>query len=41
MGDGNGAETVWTFLGLSIPELGLGMFTAMAILLISILFQRR
>jgi disulfide bond formation protein DsbB len=41
MGDGNCAETVWTFLGFSIPELGLGMFTSMAILLISILFQRR
>jgi len=26
MGDGNCAETVWTFLGLSIPEQTLGLF---------------
>lgn len=28
MGDGNCAETVWTFLGLSIPEQTLLLFTA-------------
>lgn len=26
MGDGNCAETVWTFMGLSIPEQTLGLF---------------
>ena len=41
MGDGNCAETVWTFLGFSIPELGLGMFFTMTVILASILFGRR
>ena len=31
MGDGNCAETVWTFLGLSIPEQTLLLFTAATI----------
>ena len=30
MGDGNCAETLWTFLGLSIPELAMGVFVFMA-----------
>ena len=29
MGDGNCAETVWTFLGLSIPEQTLGLFVVL------------
>lgn len=30
MGDGNCAETVWTFLGLSIPQQTLGLFVVLA-----------
>lgn len=30
MGDGNCAETVWTFLGLSIPEQTLALFVVLA-----------
>jgi len=30
MGDGNCAETLWTLLGLSIPELAMGVFALMA-----------
>jgi disulfide bond formation protein DsbB len=30
MGDGNCAETVWTFMGLSIPELTLMLFVSIA-----------
>ena len=31
MGDGNCAEVVWTFAGLSIPEQSLLLFVALAI----------
>ena len=30
MGDGNCAETVWTFMGLSIPEQTLALFVVQA-----------
>ncbi|MEM8943259.1 MAG: disulfide bond formation protein B [Pseudomonadota bacterium] len=30
MGDGNCAETVWTFLGLSIPQQTLALFVVLA-----------
>lgn len=30
MGDGNCAETLWTFLGLSIPQQTLGLFLVLA-----------
>lgn len=36
MGDGNCAETVWTFMGLSIPQQTLGLFT---VLLLVSLYQ--
>lgn len=39
MGDGNCAEVVWTFLGFSIPELTLGVFTALILALLSVLFR--
>ncbi len=32
MGDGNCAETVWTFLGLSIPEQTLALFAVVTII---------
>lgn len=32
MGDGNCAETVWTFLGLSIPEQTLALFSVLIII---------
>ena len=32
MGDGNCADTVWTFLGLSIPEQTLALFTVVTII---------
>lgn len=32
MGDGNCAETMWTFLGLSIPEQTLALFTVVTII---------
>lgn len=31
MGDGNCAETLWTFAGLSIPELAMAVFSVMAL----------
>ena len=31
MGDGNCADVVWTFAGLSIPEQALLLFTALVI----------
>jgi disulfide bond formation protein DsbB len=31
MGDGNCAEVMWTFLGLSIPEQALLLFSALLI----------
>lgn len=40
MGDGNCAETVWTFLGLSIPQQTLGLFIALAALSLYQLFRR-
>lgn len=36
MGDGNCAETVWTFMGLSIPQQTLALF---AVLLLASLYQ--
>ena len=41
MGDGNCAEVVWTFLGLSIPELTLGLFIVMLVTLITVLIRAR
>lgn len=32
MGDGNCAETLWTFMGLSIPEQTLALFTVVALI---------
>ena len=32
MGDGNCAETMWTFLGLSIPEQTLALFAAVTVI---------
>lgn len=32
MGDGNCAETMWTFLGLSIPEQTLALFTVVTVI---------
>jgi len=32
MGDGNCAETLWTFMGLSIPEQTLALFTVAALI---------
>ncbi len=40
MGDGNCAETVWTFLGLSIPEQTLGLFIVMLLLSLWQLIRR-
>lgn len=37
MGDGNCAEVVWRFLGLSIPELTLGLFALMILVLLKAL----
>jgi disulfide bond formation protein DsbB len=31
MGDGNCAETLWTFMGLSIPEQTLALFVVVTI----------
>jgi protein dithiol:quinone oxidoreductase len=41
MGDGNCAETVWTFLGLSIPEQTLGLFIVLAAASLFQLFRPR
>lgn len=39
MGDGNCAETVWTLFGLSIPELTLGLFTGLILILATLMFR--
>jgi disulfide bond formation protein DsbB len=41
MGDGNCAEVVWTFVGLSIPQLTLGLFVAFGLVLLTILAKPR
>ncbi len=40
MGDGNCAETVWTFLGLSIPELTLLLFIFVTLVSLWQVFRR-
>lgn len=40
MGDGNCAETLWTLLGLSIPELAMSVFSVMALGFIVLLLRR-
>jgi disulfide bond formation protein DsbB len=40
MGDGNCAETVWTFMGLSIPEQTLGLFVVLGALSLYQLLRR-
>ncbi len=39
MGDGNCAETVWTLLGFSIPEMTLGLFVGLLVGLAVIVFR--
>jgi disulfide bond formation protein DsbB len=39
MGDGNCAETLWTFMGLSIPEQTLALFTVAALICLSQTFR--
>ncbi len=39
MGDGNCAETVWTLLGFSIPEMTLGLFAGLLVGLAVIVFR--
>ena len=41
MGDGNCADVVWTFLGLSIPELTLAMFFALGISTLWLIFRAK
>ena len=40
LGDGNCAETLWTLLGLSIPELAMGVFMFIAGVFIALLVRR-
>ena len=40
MGDGNCAETMWTFLGLSIPEQTLIMASAVTLICLWQLFRK-
>ena len=40
LGDGNCAETLWTMLGLSIPELAMGVFMFIAGVFIALLVRR-
>lgn len=39
MGDGNCAETVWTLLGFSIPEMTLAAFVALILVQVSLLLK--
>ena len=39
MGDGNCAETLWTFAGLSIPELAMVVFSVMALGFLMVLLR--
>ena len=40
MGDGNCAETLWTFLGFSIPEQTLALFVAVTLICLWQIFRR-
>ncbi|WP_439105491.1 disulfide bond formation protein B [Congregibacter sp.] len=41
MGDGNCAETVWTFMGLSIPEQTLALFVVLAAVSLFQMFRKQ